>query len=219
MAKNLYDTEFPVIDLKQTGQNLRNLMSVNRLTPGMLAHSLGFETGRAVYKWIQGTSMPTMKHLACCSWLFEVPMQKLVQIQGKAEALRPEDLKPVENLPEKLSSLQTVQDKAEAGLCSDSFRKRMSDSDITLQGLSEYLMLTSSRSISRWLAGSAMPTIDNLVAVCSVLDSEVDDLVSFKMPETDKEVPPVCTHGAAPCTDCTENFGDSDDYNSSAKEV
>lgn len=203
---------FPVIDLQETGRNISLLLSTSRMTPEALGKHLGFESGRAVYKWMHGETLPTLDHLTHISRLFRVPMHKLIHVKGTSVPLSRADFVPA-------ADLNTPQDnatksfEAEVNLKGHDLRARLNEKNISLQTLSELLGFTTSRSISRWLAGSAKPTLDNLIAVCTLLDTTLDELVSFDQPRDREE--PKSRDASSICTDCTANFVYSADSNSS----
>ena len=54
---------FPVIDLAATGNNIRRLRIERGLTVRDIQSYFGFEEPRAVYKWQNGESLPTVDNL------------------------------------------------------------------------------------------------------------------------------------------------------------
>lgn len=65
---------FPVIDLVATGNNIRRLRIERGLTVRDIQSYFGFEEPRAVYKWQNGESLPTVDNLyalgisSMCRW-------------------------------------------------------------------------------------------------------------------------------------------------------
>ena len=210
------DFAYPVIDLQKTGRNISLLLSASRMTPEALGKRLGFESGRAVYKWIHGETLPTLDHLSSISRLFRVPMHKLIHIKGSSAPLTDADFVFAASLPV-LSGSMDAAPEAEVNLKGSDLRAMLTEKSISLQSLSEFLGFTTSRSISRWLAGSAKPTLDNLIAVCTLLDTPLDDLVSFDLPARSGEVK--SKDAPAFCAECTDNFVYSADSNSSQEEL
>lgn len=70
----------PTIDLVGTGRNINRI----RLEMGMsvkdIQTAFGFSTPQAVYKWIHGTSLPTIDNLVILSALFEVPVNDILVV-------------------------------------------------------------------------------------------------------------------------------------------
>ena len=62
----------PTIDMAQTGANIVNL----RKTVGLSVHDLqmvfGFNSPQAIYKWQNGTSLPSVDNLIVLAALFDV---------------------------------------------------------------------------------------------------------------------------------------------------
>ena len=70
----------PYIDTVATGQNIDSL----RISAGMSVRDMqevfGFSTPQAIYKWIHGTSMPTVDNLVILAAMFEVTIDEIVVI-------------------------------------------------------------------------------------------------------------------------------------------
>ena len=70
--------EYPVIDMKKTGANIRRLRLLNHITVSRISEDLGFTTGIAVYKWQRGESLPTVDNLLALSVMFKVSMNEIL---------------------------------------------------------------------------------------------------------------------------------------------
>ncbi len=70
--------EYPVIDMKKTGANIRRLRLINHLTVNYISEALGFTTGIAVYKWQRGLSLPSVDNLLALSKMFKVSMNEIL---------------------------------------------------------------------------------------------------------------------------------------------
>lgn len=70
----------PYIDTVATGQNIDRL----RISAGMSVRDMqevfGFSTPQAIYKWIHGTSMPTVDNLVILAALLGVTVDDIVVI-------------------------------------------------------------------------------------------------------------------------------------------
>ena len=71
----------PYIDTVATGQNIDSL----RISAGMSVRDMqevfGFSTPQAIYKWIHGTSMPTVDNLVILAALLGVTVDDIVVIK------------------------------------------------------------------------------------------------------------------------------------------
>jgi len=70
--------EFPVIDMSATGKNIRSLRLQHGLTVRDVQAYFGFEEPRAVYKWQNGESLPSVDNLYALSRLLETPMDQIL---------------------------------------------------------------------------------------------------------------------------------------------
>ena len=70
----------PFIDTVATGQNIDKW----RISAGMSVRDMqmvfGFSTPQAIYKWIRGTSLPTVDNLVILAAMFEVTIDDIVVI-------------------------------------------------------------------------------------------------------------------------------------------
>ena len=73
---------FPYINTVATGQNIDHL----RIEAGMSVKDMqavfGFATPQAIYKWIHGTSMPTIDNLVILAAMFDVTMDEIVAVDN-----------------------------------------------------------------------------------------------------------------------------------------
>jgi transcriptional regulator with XRE-family HTH domain len=69
---------FPYIDMTATGANLKSLLKKNGYTPASLQKTLGLGTVQAVYKWMQGVTLPSTDNLMALAWLFNVRIEDLL---------------------------------------------------------------------------------------------------------------------------------------------
>lgn len=64
----------PSIDLEATGRNIVRLRIAAGLSVKDLQEIFGFGTPQAIYKWQNGTSLPTVDNLVMLSGLLDVPI-------------------------------------------------------------------------------------------------------------------------------------------------
>ena len=72
--------QIPVVNLKQTGQNIYTLREQSGISVRELQYLLGFATPQAIYKWQHGDSLPTVDNLVALSAIFSVPIDSILAI-------------------------------------------------------------------------------------------------------------------------------------------
>ena len=66
------------IDMVATGKNITRLRKESGLSVRDLAEIFGFTTPQAVYKWQNGTAIPTIDNLVVLAAVFGVTMDEIV---------------------------------------------------------------------------------------------------------------------------------------------
>lgn len=87
---------FPVINLRETGVNIRRIMDMREIRPKDVQKYLNLTSVQSVYNWINGLNMPTIDNLYALSQLFQVPID--VIICGNRKIILPEPIVMIENL-------------------------------------------------------------------------------------------------------------------------
>ena len=76
--------EIPFVDTVATGRNIDRL----RIAAGMSVKDMqmvfGFATPQAIYKWIHGTSMPTIDNLVILAAILGVTLDEIVVVETAA---------------------------------------------------------------------------------------------------------------------------------------
>ena len=76
--------EIPFVDTVATGRNIDRL----RIAAGMSVKDMqmvfGFATPQAIYKWIHGTSMPTIDNLVILAAMLGVTLDEIVAVDTAA---------------------------------------------------------------------------------------------------------------------------------------
>ena len=76
--------EIPFVDSVATGRNIDRL----RIAAGMSVKDMqmvfGFATPQAIYKWIHGTSMPTIDNLVILAAMLGVTLDEIVVVETAA---------------------------------------------------------------------------------------------------------------------------------------
>ena len=70
----------PYIDTVATGKNIDRLMTSAGMSVRDMQEEFGFNTPQAIYKWIHGTSMPTVDNLVILAALLGVTVDDIVVI-------------------------------------------------------------------------------------------------------------------------------------------
>ena len=70
--------EYPVIDMKRTGQNLKRICEERRISVMELQSFLGLSCPQTVYHWFSGQAVPSVDNLFALANLLEVPMEKIL---------------------------------------------------------------------------------------------------------------------------------------------
>ena len=69
---------FPVIDMRKTGQNITRLRKQAGLTVQNLQDAFGSQTPQAIYKWQRGAALPTIDNLLILSTLFQTRIDDIL---------------------------------------------------------------------------------------------------------------------------------------------
>ncbi|MBR5931019.1 MAG: helix-turn-helix transcriptional regulator [Lachnospiraceae bacterium] len=72
-----------VIDMAATGKNITRLRKSAGITVRQMQDVFGFRTPQAIYKWQNGTSLPTVDNLVMLSGLFGVPIDDILIVIKK----------------------------------------------------------------------------------------------------------------------------------------
>lgn len=69
---------FPIIDVRATGQNIERLIKERQISIRTLQTYFGFDTPRAIYKWLRGEHLPSVDHLFALGKLLRIPLQDIL---------------------------------------------------------------------------------------------------------------------------------------------
>lgn len=69
---------YPVIDVKATGQNIRRLREEKGISVRELSQFLGLSDVQAVYKWQRGETLPSIDNLLALSRYLDTPIQEIL---------------------------------------------------------------------------------------------------------------------------------------------
>lgn len=69
---------YPCIDLKATGNNIKYYRKKSGITVSQMQDYLMFNTPQAIYKWQRGVCLPTVDNLVAISKLFNVTINDII---------------------------------------------------------------------------------------------------------------------------------------------
>ena len=68
----------PVINMTATGQNIIRIRKKAGVSVRMIQDALGFSTPQAIYKWQNGTAMPTIDNLVALAAILNVTINEII---------------------------------------------------------------------------------------------------------------------------------------------
>lgn len=68
----------PVVNMRATGQNIARLREDHGFSVKDLQKIFGFSTPQAIYKWQQGSSMPTIDNILILASVFQVRVDDIL---------------------------------------------------------------------------------------------------------------------------------------------
>ena len=71
----------PVINMTATGNNIARLRKNAGISVKAIQNALGFSTPQAIYKWQNGTAMPTIDNLVALSAILGVTIDEIIVCQ------------------------------------------------------------------------------------------------------------------------------------------
>lgn len=76
--------QIPTIDMVKTGQNITQLRKEKGLSVKDIQNIFGFSTPQAIYKWQQGTALPSVDNLVVLAVIFQVQVDDILVINISA---------------------------------------------------------------------------------------------------------------------------------------
>ena len=70
--------EYPVIDIKRTGQVIKKVMKAKGLKVEDIQNFLQLGSRQGIYHWFEGQSLPTLDNIYALSELFHMPIDSLL---------------------------------------------------------------------------------------------------------------------------------------------
>ena len=79
MNRNKVDTaRVPVIDLAETGKNIRRIREASGISVKEIQKILGFTNPQAIYKWQKGECLPSIDNLVIIAAVFGVTIDEIL---------------------------------------------------------------------------------------------------------------------------------------------
>ena len=69
---------YPVIDLSATGMHLKELMNARKLSVQDVQEAMGLASPQAVYRWLNGSNMPSVDNLFALSRYLDISMEDVI---------------------------------------------------------------------------------------------------------------------------------------------
>lgn len=85
------EKKYPAINMYETGQNIKKLMLLKKLTVKDIQDYLELSTPQSIYHWFDGRNLPTLDNLYALSELFHVSMDAIVKGNRRYELVSEED--------------------------------------------------------------------------------------------------------------------------------
>ena len=76
--------QIPFVDMAATGRNIDRLRIATGMSVKDMQMVFGFATPQAIYKWIHGTSMPTIDNLVILAAMLGVTLDEIVVVETAA---------------------------------------------------------------------------------------------------------------------------------------
>ena len=76
--------QIPTIDMVKTGQNIIQLRKEKGLSVKDIQDIFGFSTPQAIYKWQQGTALPSVDNLVILAVIFQVQVDDILVVNVTA---------------------------------------------------------------------------------------------------------------------------------------
>ena len=77
--------QYPVIDMKKTGENIKRLREDRGISVREIQEFLGLEGPQAIYHWQNGVAVPSVDNLLAISHLFGVTMNEILVLADPSD--------------------------------------------------------------------------------------------------------------------------------------
>ena len=73
------------ISKRETGKRIRRLLKESGVTVREVQEEMGLESPQAIYKWLNGKSMPSTENLLILAKLLRIPMEEMIVTEEQDE--------------------------------------------------------------------------------------------------------------------------------------
>ena len=87
------------VSKKETGKQIRKLMKANGVTVREIQEEMDLESPQAVYKWLNGRSLPSTENLLFLAKLLRVPMEEMLVLESQCAYERERELQWTKDHP------------------------------------------------------------------------------------------------------------------------
>ncbi len=81
--------QYPIIDKKKTAKHIRFFMNCRGLKPTDIQNYLGLTCVQTVYRWLDGTNIPSIDNLYALSRLFGIKVDDMLAEEGETASMLP----------------------------------------------------------------------------------------------------------------------------------
>ena len=75
------NNRFPVVDMKGTGDNIKQMLRENELSIPECQHILGLNSPNSIYKWFRGDSVPSIDNLIMLARMFNTKIDDILVVK------------------------------------------------------------------------------------------------------------------------------------------
>lgn len=72
--------KIPIINMADTGKNIIRIRKLRKMSVKELQEIFGFATPQAIYKWQNGTALPSIDNLIVLAAVFHVQVEEIIAV-------------------------------------------------------------------------------------------------------------------------------------------
>ena len=81
--RELLEKDYPVIDMKATGEWLRYICKTKNVLVSHIQKGLGLASNQAIYAWFNGKTLPSLDNFCALGNILGMPMDEMLVISGR----------------------------------------------------------------------------------------------------------------------------------------
>ncbi len=81
----MHNFQFPVIDLRRTGEHLRDMLRERNLSPKEVQQILRIGSTQTIYDWYKGRTLPSLDNMVAIGRLLGCSVEELLVFQAVEE--------------------------------------------------------------------------------------------------------------------------------------